>query len=43
MQYSIINCGHHAVHYIPLTYLFIAGILYILTTFTHFAHLPLHL
>ena len=22
MQYSIINCGHHSVHYSPLTYLF---------------------
>ena len=30
IQYSIINCGHHAVHYIPLTY-FVTRSLYFLS------------
>ena len=32
MQYSIINCSHHIVHYIPMTH-FIAGRLYLLIPF----------
>ena len=34
--YSIINCHHHAVHYIPRLIYLITGSLYLLTTFTHF-------
>ena len=36
MQYSIINLNHHAMHYIPMTYCFITGHVYLFTLFTHF-------
>ena len=39
IAYSIINCSHYTVPYIPgLTY-FVTGHLYLLTPFTHFADL----
>ena len=34
-----INCIHHAVHYIPMTYLFSTRRSYIMTSFTHLIHL----
>ena len=36
MQYTIVNCSYHVIHYICRIYLFI-GSLYHLTTFTHFS------
>ena len=40
IQYSIVNCSRHAVHYIPKVIYLIPGRLYFLTTFTHFPHPP---
>ena len=39
-KYSIINHHHHAVHYIPMTYLFHNWKFVPLDSVTHFTHLP---
>ena len=35
MQYNIIDYSHHAVRYIPMTYLFYNQSLYLLASFVH--------
>ena len=39
MQYSVMSYSPHAVYYIPMTY-FVTGSLYLLMSFTFFAHTP---
>ena len=41
MQYGIINYGHHAVHYIPMTYLFYNWKFILFNSFHLFYPLPL--